>query len=329
MRCDPIVMRVFVTGGSGFVGGHLIEGLVAAGHDVRAMARSDASEARVRGYGATPARCALETVTSGDLDGSEAVVHAAAHVADHGPRERFWEVNVEGTSRLVAAAQRAGVVRFVHVGTEAILFDGTRDLVDVDEAEPLPARHRFHYSESKAEAERRVLAANGPGFTTISIRPRFVWGPRDETILPQLERLVDAGTFAWIDGGRARTSTTHVANLAFALRLALERGRGGEAYFVADDGERSIREMLSALALTRGLKLPARSLPSAALRPAARALERIWSTLRRPGPPPITPFGVAITSRTVTVRTDKARRELGYAPIISVADGLARLRAAA
>ncbi|MBX3248587.1 MAG: NAD-dependent epimerase/dehydratase family protein [Myxococcales bacterium] len=320
-------MVVFVTGGSGFVGGHVIEGLVAAGHEVRAMARSAASEAKVARYGATPVACGLDDVAAEALRGCDAVIHAAAHVADHGPREPFWAVNVEGTTRLLGAARGAGVRRFVHVGTEAILIDGSRDLVDVDETEPVPPRHRFHYAETKAEAERRVLAADAQGFTTISIRPRFVWGPRDETIYPQLARMVAAGTFAWIDGGRARTSTTHVANLVHALLLALERGRGGEAYFIADDGERTMREMLSAIALTRGLKLPSRSLPSALLRPAARALERAWTTLRRATPPPITPFAVAITSRTVTVNTDKARRELGYAPVVSVAEGLAALRA--
>src|SRR5690606_25217020 len=117
------------------------------------------------------------------------------------------------------------------------------------------------YSETKAEAERLVLAANAADFTTISLRPRFVWGPRDQTVLPTILRMAQDGRFTWIDGGRSRTSTTHVANLVHGVKLALERGQGGQAYFLADDGERTIREFLSRLAATRGVTLPARSIP--------------------------------------------------------------------
>ncbi len=340
-------MRVFVTGGSGFVGGHLIERLVRDGHEVVAMARSDRSAERVAGYGATPSRTDLDRVGPTHLEGCDAVIHAAAHVEEHGSREEFWRVNVEGTQRMLDAAKRAGgalgavgsaaggalgsagsaagVKRFVHVGTEAILLNDTRDLIDVDESFPVPKHHRFLYSETKAEAEARVLAANDDELTTIALRPRLVWGPRDETILPAIARMVDAGSFAWIDGGRARTSTTHVHNLVEALVLALTSGEGGRAYFVADDGTRTLKEFLSALAATRGIRLPKRSVPSVVLRPLARVLEKAWKLARRPGPAPLTPFAVCVMSRSVTIRTDRARRELGYAPIVGVDEGLRAL----
>lgn len=315
-------MRVFVTGGSGFVGGHLIERLVHDGHAVVAMARSDRSASIVAGYGAEPARCDLDRVGPTHLDGCDAVIHAAAHVEEHGDRETFWRINVEGTVRLLDAARRAKVRRFVHVGTEAILLDDTRDLLDVDEQVPPPKRHRFLYSETKAEAERRVLEASRDDFVALCVRPRLVWGPRDETILPALARMVDAGSFAWIDGGRALSSTTHVANLVHALVLALDAGVGGHAYFVADDGARTLREVLTAFAATRGLELPNRSIPSWVARPTARALERVWKLARLGGPAPITPFAVCVMSRSVTVRTERARRELGYAPVIDFESGV-------
>ncbi|MCA9611910.1 MAG: NAD-dependent epimerase/dehydratase family protein [Sandaracinus sp.] len=318
-------MKVFVTGGSGFVGGHLIERLVRDGHEVVAMARSDRSAERVAGYGATPSRCDLDLVGARQLEGCDAVIHCAAHVEEHGDRETFWRINVEGTQRLLNGAAAANVKRFVHVGTEAMLLDDTRDLLDVDESFPPPKRHRFLYSETKAEAEARVLAATG--VEALSIRPRLVWGPRDETILPALARMVDAGSFAWIDGGRALTSTTHVANLVEGLVLALTRGQGGRAYFVADDGARTLKDFLSALAATRGIVLPDRSLPSALLRPLARGLERTWKLARRDGPAPLTPFAVCVMSRSTTISTDRIRRELGYVPVIDVDEGLRALRA--
>jgi hypothetical protein len=320
-------MRIFVTGGSGFVGGHLVEALAKQGHEVLALARSDRAAGAVRGFGATPVRGELGAVRPEDIGGAEAVVHCAAFVEEWGTRAQFWEANVAGTENLLAAARAGGAKRFVHVGTEAAIFAG-RDLVDVDEDVPYPTRHRYLYSETKAEAEKRVLAAAAPGFATLSIRPRLVWGPRDTSVLPAVLRMAGAGSFAWLDGGRARTSTTHVANLVHALGLALTAGEPGRAYFVADDGERTVRAFLGALARTQGVDLGQRSVPSIVARPLARAVEGAWRLLRIRRTPPMTRFAVDMMSSSVTVRTDRARRELGYAPVIGVDEGLARMAAA-
>jgi nucleoside-diphosphate-sugar epimerase len=320
-------MRIFVTGGSGFIGGHLIERLRKA-HDVRALARSESAAQLVRGYGATPVRGDLAGVDAAAIGDAEAVVHAAAWVKSWGKRADFVAGNVEGTQRVLDAARAAGVKRFVHIGTEAILFDG-HDLIDIDETAPPPARQRFLYSETKAEAERRVLAANAPGFTTLSIRPRLVWGPRDASVLPEVLEAAEKGAFAWLDGGAQRTSTTWVGNLAAAVELALTEGRGGEAYFVADEGTRTVRAFLTALAATRGVSLPARSIPGSVARLVASAVESLWSVFAPAKKPPMVGFAVSMLSRSVTVKTDKARRELGYVPEVSVDEGLAQLAARA
>ena len=317
-------MRIFVTGASGFIGSHVARTL-SRSHEVLAMARSEASEAQVRALGATPVRCALGDVRPGHLDGVDVVVHCAARAEDWGTRQQFWEANVDGTRQLLEASRTAGVRRFVHIGTEAALFDGG-DLEAVDETRPYPQRHRFLYSESKAEAERLVLAANTPTLTTLSLRPRLVWGPGDRSVLPALLDTVERGAFAWIDGGRARTSTTYVANVVHAVELALERGEGGHAYFVADAGELTMREFLTRLVATRGVTLPDRSMPGWLLRPLARVVEWLWALLRPGRRPPITSLAVELMSRTVTVRTDAARRELGYAPVVTVEEGLVALR---
>lgn len=319
-------MQIFVTGGSGFVGGHTIERLVAAGHTVRAMARSDRSAAVVEGYGARAVRCDLESVEAAHLEGCDAVVHAAAHVADWGPRALFWRLNVEGTERMLAAAQAAGVPRFVHIGTEAALFDGG-DLLDVDEARPGPARHRYLYSETKAAAEERVLAAHRPGFHTVSLRPRFIWGPRDATVLPAIVEMAAAGRFAWIAGGRARTSTCHVHNLTHAIERALSHGEGGAAYFIADDGVTTMRAFLDALAATEAVALPDRSLPKPVARGLAAAFEGLWRLLRRRTAPPMTRYAIDMLSAEITVDTGRARAELGYTPPVSREAGLAALAA--
>ena len=225
-------MKVFVTGGSGFVGGHLIERL-AQQHEVFALARSEVAANKVAAFGATPVRASLASISAEHLRGMDAVIHAAAHVEEWGPEEAYWEANVVGTQRMLDVARAASVGRFVLVSTNATVFDrlGQRD---VDETHAYPAHAGFPYGLTKAGAERRVLAANAPGFTTVSVRPCFVWGPRDTTLLPALRRMADQGGFVWLDGGRAQVSITHVGNLVEALVCALSSGRGGEAYFVAD-----------------------------------------------------------------------------------------------
>ncbi len=319
-------MRVFVTGGSGFVGGHVIEALARQGHEVRAMARSARSAEAVRGFGAAPVECALGAVSPRDLEGCDAVVHAAAFVEEWGTRAQYWEANVTGTAQLLEAAREAGVRTFVLVGTEAALFDGS-PLVGVDETRAYPARHRFLYSETKAEAERLVLAANGEAMRTVSVRPCFVWGPRDNSVLPAIIRMAEDGGWAWLDRGARLTSTTHVANLVRGIELALERGAGGEAYFVTDDEDRTIREFVTAYAGSAGVSLPERSLPGPLARAAATTLEAVWSVLGLRGTPPLTKLAAYMMSRDKTVVCEKAKRELGYAPVIGVAQGLEALSA--
>jgi nucleoside-diphosphate-sugar epimerase len=319
-------MKIFLTGASGFIGGAFARG-VRGRHAVVAMSRTERTDAALRDLGATPVRCALGAVHAEQLDGCEAVVHCAAHVEAFGDPAVFRLVNVDGTQQLLDVARGAGVRRFVHVGTEAACFRG-QDMVDIDETYPTVASSPYLYSETKAEAERRVLATNAADFVTLAIRPRLVWGPGDQTILPIVTTMVRQGRFAWMDGGHARTSTTHVANLVHALELALTRGRGGEAYYVTDAEDTTLRQFLTALLRTQGLVPPDRSIPGWLARGGAGVLETVWRVLRLGGEPPLTGLAAGQMSRHCTIRIDKIRRDLGYAPVISVAEGLRQLAAA-
>lgn len=319
-------MKLFVTGASGFIGGAIARAM-AAEHDVSAMSRSTRSDDAIGALGATPIRADLASLEAGDIPACDAVVHCAAFVEPWGTRERTWEINVEGTSRALAAARAAGARRFLHMSTEAVLWHG-QDLVDVDETHPYAARTPYLYSESKAEAERRVVAANEPGvFETLSLRPRFVWGPGDQTLAPEIKAMVAKGAFLWIDQGRARTSTTHIANLVHGARLVLERGTPGEIYFVTDGESTSFRDFLPEMMKAHGVELGARSIPSAIARPAAAIIEGVWRTLRLSNAPPLTRHAIDLMCCDCTLDISKIQRELGYAPVISVEEGLRQLRA--
>lgn len=229
-------MRAFVTGGSGFIGGVLIKRLVGEGVQVRALARSESSADKVRKLGAEPFMGDLNPVgnMSEGAAGCDVAYHAAAFVEQWGPWSEFQAATVDGTANALAACRTGGVERFVHVGTEAALVDGNA-LVNADETWPLKPDSRAYYPRSKARAEQAVVAANGVGgMETLVVRPRFVWGPGDTTLLPAIVELIRAGKFAWVGGGGHLTSTAHVDNVVEGLVLAAEKGRGGEAYFITD-----------------------------------------------------------------------------------------------
>lgn len=323
------MVTTFVTGGSGFIGGKLIARLVADGHAVRALARSDSAAARVAELGAEPVRGDLSDVDAltAAATGAELAFHAAARAESTGTWEQFRTANVDGTRNVVEACRRAGVRRLVHVGTEAALMAG-EPLVNVDETAPLQPDSPAKYPATKAAAEQLVVAANGAELQTVVVRPRFVWGAGDTSLLPELVAMVRAGKFAWVGGGRQLTSVTHVDNVVHGLLLAAERGRPGEAYFVTDDEPAQFREFVTALLDTQGVIAPRRSIPLPAARVAAAVSERAWKWLPLPGQPPLDPFAVWLASHECTIDITKARTELGYAPVTSRTEGLAELRAA-
>jgi nucleoside-diphosphate-sugar epimerase len=328
-RPPPALTRAFVTGGSGFIGGRLLERLRADGHEVRALARSERAAERVRALGAEPVPGDLsdQGAMRAGAEGCELAFHAAATLGDWGEREEFERGNVEGTRNTLAACAAAGVRRFVHVGTEAALMAGA-PLVEVDESAPLRPDSPALYSATKARAEQLVRAAAREGFDTVVVRPRFVWGAGDTTLLPALVEMVNAGRFAWIAGGRHRTSITHVDNTVEGLMLGAARGKPGEAYFVTDGEPVVFREFVGELLATQGLATPARNVPRSLAHGLASAGEAAWGHLPLPGRPPLTRFAYWVSSQECTIRIDKAREQLGYAPVTTVAAGLEALRAA-
>jgi nucleoside-diphosphate-sugar epimerase len=316
----------FVTGGSGFIGGALVRRLVADGVGVRALARSDASARAVRAAGAEPVRGDLGDPGGMAIgaDGCDVAFHCAAHVGDWGPPETFAAVNVAGTRHALDACARAGVPRFVHVGTEAALLAG-QPLVHADERAPLRFDSPVAYCATKARAEEAVLAARRTGFRTVIVRPRLVWGRGDTTILPPLVEAVRSGRFAWVGGGRHRTATTHVDNAVHGLLLAARAPAPGAVYFVTDGPPLVFRDFVTRLLATQGVRPPRRSVPRRVATALAAATEAAWRALPLPGRPPLTRLAVWLSGLEVTIDTSRARTELGYAPVRTVDEGLAEL----
>ncbi|MGV9965287.1 NAD-dependent epimerase/dehydratase family protein [Streptomyces olivaceus] len=300
--------RVFVTGGSGFIGQVLVRRLLGAGHSVGVLVRSEASAAKIKALGAEPVRGELtDPLTWRDeLTGRDVVFHLAAETDVTADRARHELVTVRGTRAAVEAARHAGVPRFVHCGSEAALLAGA-PLVDIDETAPLRPDSEAAYSATKAVAEKIVLDANAPGFATVSIRPRFVWGP-GSFLVEGLAAAAKAGQFAWIDGGRHTTDVTFVENAVEGLVLGWQRGRPGQAYFVTDRHRVTLRDFLETQFEIYGADA---TIPDMDAETAAGEV-----------PVPARWF----LGQECTLRTDKAVLELGYEPVVEYAAGLDAVR---
>lgn len=318
--------RIFLTGGSGYVGRNLIRHFSARGIAVTAMARNDASAAMVCALGATPFRGDLFDAALGvGMTGCDALIHAAADTG-HGPAsEGQRRINEDGTHAVLDAARVAGIAKVIHLSTESVLATG-KPLVNADETMPLPLKPAGGYSHTKAQAERVALAANSPSLPVVVLRPRFVWGRDDTTALPTLVEAVRSGKFAWISGGRYLTSTTHIANLCHAVELALQHGHGGEVYFISDGAPMPFRTIVSALIETQGLAVPEKIVPRFVVRTVARIGDMMAKLSGGRIVPPLTLQVYATSAVEVSFDIGKARRDLSYVPVISFEEGLAELR---
>jgi len=318
----------FVTGGSGFVGGRLVHRLVRDGWEVRALARSPKAMTDVAALGAAPiagdvsSREALHS----SIDGCDVVFHVAAMFKLWGRRKDFDAVNVQGMRTLLdAAASSRSVRKVVYVSAAAVVMGDPKSLIKVDETAQTHQRDFAPYSSSKAEAEKILLMSNGrrPGFETIAIRPPLVWGKG----MPMLDHMAEAvrkGRWSWVAGGSQAMSTCHVDNLVDALLLAADGGQGGEAYFVADAEEGTLKSVMTELLATRGVTPGEKAVSFAMAWRLAGIMASVWRLFMIPGEPPITRQLLQLIGHSFTVDTTKARRALGYRPRLSWRDGIAQ-----
>ncbi len=321
----PADRTALVTGGSGFVGGHLIARLIEAGWQVRGIGRSAPSRAAVAALGAEPREADLTDLAALEraMVGVDTVFHVAAHFKLWGPRRRFNAMNVAGTRNVVAAAERAGVRRIVYVSAAAVVMGRPEPLHGATEDLPLHRMGFAPYSASKAEAEDLLLAATGSreGFSTVAIRPPFIWGP-DMPVLDDMVKTVKAGQFRWIGDGGQRLSTCHVDNLCQALILAADRGQHGAAYFVSDGADTTLKAFLTPLLASRGIAPKDRSVPFGLAWAMAGVMGAAWCLLRLRGEPPITRQMLRLIGKDFTIDISRARADLGYAPSLSPEEGL-------
>ncbi|RJP69069.1 MAG: NAD-dependent epimerase/dehydratase family protein, partial [Candidatus Abyssobacteria bacterium SURF_17] len=258
-------MNVLVTGGTGFVGTNLVKKLLARGDKVRCLVRKTSNVATLKQFGVELAQGDI-TLYESLVDaarGVEVLYHCAALVeAGVGSRSDYYLLNVEGTRNVLKACEVASIPRLVHVSTQSVAFDFT-DKHNADETIPFPIYYKDYYSETKALGEKEVLDAAKKGrVSACVIRPTWVWGPGDFTILPTIAKLARRKQLFLVNGGRAETSTSYVENVCDSLILVAQHTNiSGEAFLVTDDERITTREFLTKMADAAGFPKPKLSIP--------------------------------------------------------------------
>ena len=313
---------ILVTGAGGFVGGVIARMLRARGDEVRSVARSDYPQLRqlgcsqLRGDLADP-KVALEAVA-----GVDAIIHVAAKAGVWGKRSDYASSNITATQNLLDAAIHHHVKRFVFTSSPSVTFDGG-DAIHANESLPYPARHLAHYPRTKAEAERRVLAANGTsGLLTCALRPHLVYGPGDPHLLPRLVSRAKAGKLAWIGKGN-QVDVTYVDNAAHAHLLALDAlacadpQPAGKPYFISQGTPVSPDAWVGKIFAAIGVAPVTRRVPLPLAYAVGAMMEAAWSLLRISGEPNMTRFVAAQLGTSHHYDLGAAQRDFNYQLVVN------------
>jgi nucleoside-diphosphate-sugar epimerase len=296
------------------------------------LARPAADTARLKSLGVEVVRgdVTAPATLSAAFAGQQVAIHAAGRVTDWGPRQEFFRVNAQGTANVVAASRAAGVRRLVHLGSLTVLGLPRGGGVVDETTAPVDAPADA-YTASRLSGERIVRAANGEGgLETVVIRCGLIWGPGEPTILPRILALLRRGRMVYPGGGRNHLGMAYVDNLVEGVILAATApAAAGRIYHITDGEEVTCREVLDAIAGALGVPPPRRSVPFPVMYAVATLLEGFAKALRSATPPPITRYGARLVACDCHYDIGRARRELGYRPVVSFREGMARLAAGA
>ena len=315
---------IFVTGATGLVGSHVVEEAIRRGHKVRALVRASSDTRRLDAQGVEKVDGDLEDegALRRGVAGADWVMNCAAKVGDWGSLDEFRRLNVAALELLLKAAVEAQVGRFVHVSSLGV-YEG-RDHYGTDEATPTAAQALDGYTRSKVEAEALALKYHQErGLPLAVVRPGFIYGERDRTVLPKLVHSLRTGRFAYFGSGDQALNCIYVKNLVHALFLAAESPAAvGEVFNVTDGARVSKRQFIGRVAELAGVKPPRRRIPLWLARFLATALERRAIRKGSTTPPLVNKARYKFLGLNLDYSIEKIRSRLGYEPPFTTEAGL-------
>lgn len=320
-------MKCVVTGATGCLGMNLTKRLVAEGHEVIALGRNEALGKIITQLGANFVALDITNLASLKQYTVDAAVifHGAALSSPWGRYKDFYQANVVGTENVIAATPDG--VRLVHVSSPSIYFDFT-ERHHIKESDPLPRKPANHYVKSKRLAEDLVdRAFREKQLNVITLRPRAIFGPFDRAIFPRLLSAEKNGILPLVGSGDNVIDITFVDNVVESLLLAAHAGHQycGNKYNITNDEPQTLIEIVTLLYQVLQRPLKVNYLPYSLVKIVAGCLEAIYRLpLLGSKEPPITAYSAGVLALGQTLNIDAAKRDLGYRPIYSLAEGIER-----
>jgi nucleoside-diphosphate-sugar epimerase len=322
-------MEILVTGGGGFLGQAIVRRLLDRGDRVRVFNRGHYAELEAMGVVCFQGDIADPNAVSHACLGVEAVIHVAAKAGSGLVRSDFFNANVIGTNNVLDACQRHEIPYLVHTSSPSVVHAGG-DIEGGDETLPYPSFYSAPYPETKALAERAVLATHSSGLQACALRPHLIWGPGDNQLLP---RLIEKNRTRGIrlPAPDKRIDTVYIDNAADAHVLALDAlikrtGAAGRAFFISNGEPIAIEEMMSRLLVAVGQTPNIKTISPKLAHCLASGVEAYWRWTKRTDEPPVSRFVIEHLETAHWYRLDQAKQYLAYQPSVSLSEGFQRLK---
>lgn len=326
-------MKVLVTGGGGFLGQAICRLLIARGYEVASFNRGHYAELEPLGVAQLRGDLADGAAVEAAVAGCQAVFHVGAKAGAWGSYQSYYDANVRGTDHVIAACRKHGVSKLVHTSSPSVTHRAGHPVEGGNESDtPYGEGFKAPYPETKKLAEEAALAASDGRLAVVALRPRLIWGPGDNQLLPRLVERARAGRLRFIDGGRNRIDTTYIDNAAQAHVDAFDHlwpgsACAGKAYFISNGEPRELREIVNALLCAAGAPQVDKSIPFRVAYAAGAVMEGLWKTLPLKGEPPMTRFLAEQLATPHWYDISAAARDFGYRPRVGIDEGLQRLAA--
>jgi len=319
--------KVLVTGGGGFLGGAIVRQLVERGDRVVSFSRRFYSELSVMGVEQIQGDIRDATAIEQACREIDLVFHVAAKPGVWGDYVTYYRTNVIGTRNVIAACKQHNVSRLVYTSSPSVVFGGA-DMEGVDESVPYPEKYHTHYPKTKAMAEQIVIAAGDEGLKTIVLRPHLIWGPLDNHLVPRI--IERANRLVIVGDGKNLVDTIYIDNAADAHiqaadRLEQNHHLSGRVYFISQDDPVPLWELVNNILKRAGLAPVQRSISRNSAWMIGAVLEIFYKMFKISGEPRMTRFLADELSTAHWFDIGAAKKDLGYAPKISIEEGLLRL----
>ena len=321
--------KILVTGGGGFLGGAIVRRLVARGEGVRSFSRHHHAALEALGVEQIHGDIADAEAVERVCEGVETVFHTAALPGIWGPYKRYHRTNATGTLNVIDACKKAGVARLIHTSSPSVVFHGGH-MEGVNESVPYPDKFHAPYPETKAIAEKHVSRAASEGLPAVILRPHLIWGPGDNHLVPRI--LARGKRLARVGDGDNLVDTIYIDNAADAHILAADRlaedpSLSGRIYFISQDEPVPLWDMVDAILAAGGRPPVQKKISHKTARRIGALFEVVYRLFGIQSEPPMTRFVADELAAAHWFDIGAARNDLGYAPGVSMEEGLGRLRA--